>query len=355
MAKHVACCTGFWCTNIGNAFFGLGVEHALKAILGTRNVTPVADFQTYTTGYGKRLYPHRNQLEYISKLNIDYLVLAGPIISKYFLTLWKDLLLNLENRGIRYIIVSAGTMKMTQEAFAECQDFFQKHPPYLFTSRDRATFEAFGHYADYAYDGICFSFFAPDYYAPTGIDATYITLNFDKIGEPKIWRDDNDTTDPFSFSFDGGTYHIKHTLLTKMAKKTDRFSDALIYAASFLPQRKHADKIGEYTVFRTDHRFHPHFRRKIYAQKNSFCADLPYGYLDLYANTSLTLSDRVHACAVTLAYGKPAMLFAQTNRVGLLERVGATDITQRPIALDMNMLNAEKCAMLEWLGAHFQY
>ena len=90
----VAYCTGFWCTNIGNGFFSLGVEYVLKKILGAENVTVVSDYQTYTTSYGKRLYPHKNQLEYIAKLDVDYIVLAGPVISKYFLLLWKDILLD---------------------------------------------------------------------------------------------------------------------------------------------------------------------------------------------------------------------------------------------------------------------
>ena len=37
----VAYCTGFWCTNIGNGFFSLGVEYVLKKILGAENVTVV--------------------------------------------------------------------------------------------------------------------------------------------------------------------------------------------------------------------------------------------------------------------------------------------------------------------------
>ena len=93
----VAYCTGFWCTNIGNGFFSLGVEHVLKKVLGEKNVSVVSDFQTYTTSYGKRLYVDQNQLEYISALDVDYVVLAGPVISKYFLGLWKDILLKLND------------------------------------------------------------------------------------------------------------------------------------------------------------------------------------------------------------------------------------------------------------------
>ena len=348
MPARVAYCTGFWCTNIGNAFFSLGVEHVLKQILGDSNVTVVSDYQTYTTGYGKRLYPAKQQLEYISMLDVDYVVLAGPVLSKYFLELWKDILIKLEKRGIRYIILSAGMMKMTDEAFAECVSFFEQHRPFALVSRERSTYDAFGKYADHAYDGVCFSFFAPDYYSPASMgDAKRITMNFDKINEPDIRITEEEQA---AFTFDGKKFAVKHTgLFTKIAEKTDRFSDAIIYATSFLPQKKRTDTIGEYTVFRTDHRFHPHYRKKIYGQNNSFCADLPYGYLNLYANTDLTLSDRVHACAVTMAYGNTAMLFSKTNRVGLLERVGAGDISQKPVQLDLQRLTEEKKAMVNWL------
>lgn len=348
MAKRVAYCTGFWCTNIGNAFFSLGVEYVLKQILGEENVTVVSDYQTYTTGYGKRLYPDHNQLEYLSKLDVDYLVLAGPVLSKYFLILWREILVKLEQRGVRYVILSAGLMKMDDDSLKECQGFFKQHPPFALSTRDRKTYEAFSEYADHAYDGICFSFFTPDYYHPCQIEGNFITLNFDKISEPLIWTDDN--AESAAFEFNGKQYHIEQSgLVSKIASRTDRFSDALIYFASIFPQKKRTDTIGEYTVLRTDHRFHPHYRKKIYSQNNSFCADLPYGYLNIYANTELTLSDRVHACAVTMAYGHSAMLFAETNRVGLLERVGADSISEHPVALDMKNLENEKNKMREWL------
>ena len=107
--------------------------------------------------------------------------------------------------------------------------------------------------------------------------------------------------------------------------------------------------VGNLQIIRTDHRFHPHFRRKIYQQKNSFVADLPYGYLNLYANAEFTLSDRIHACAVTLAFGHSAMLFAKTDRHGLLDRVGAENICNRLVKLDMPRLEEEKKNQIDWL------
>lgn len=351
---RIAYCTGFWCTNIGNGFFSMGVEYALKKILGAENVTVISDLQTYTTGYGKRLYVDKNQLEYISSMDVDYIVLAGPILSKYFLTLWKDILLKLQSRGVGYILLSAGTMKLNDEERQRIQTFFKECPPYAFSSRDRAVYEAFGAYAKHSYDGICFSFFAPEYYAPAGMTALkpYVVYNFDKIGEPEIRQaDDASKADETQFEYKGARYRIVYPRwLTAISAKTDRFTDALIYAASVLPAPQRSDRMGEYRVLRTDHRFHPHFRRKIYRQHDSFVADLPFGYLNLYANAELTLSDRVHACAATLAFGNAAMLFAKTNRCGLLERVGAEGICERPVRLDMKRLEAEKRSQMEWLG-----
>ena len=350
---RVAYCTGFWCTNIGNGFFSMGVEYALKHVLSDKNVTVVSDLQTYTTAYGKRLYRHKNQLEYISDLNVDYVVLAGPVLSKYFLRMWGDILRKLRDRGVGYILLSTGTMKLDAAASEQIKKFFQECPPYALSSREEMVYNEFGRYAEHAYNGICYSFFVPDAYATSPIcwDRPYVVYNFDKIREPvlRVHPAGQEPRGPW-FDFEQQRFSVcMPGLISAMAQKTDRFTDALIYAASVLPAPKRENTLGDYRIVRTDHRFHPHFRGKIYEQANSFVADLPHGYLNLYANASLTLSDRVHACAVTLAFGKSAMLFSKTNRSGLLDRVGAVEIYQKPVALDMDYLAEEKQKQLRWL------
>ena len=216
-----------------------------------------------------------------------------------------------------------------------------------------AVYNEFGKYAKHSYNGICFSFFLPDVYSPGGISGAepYVVYNFDKINEPKIWVEDGKEKKAVrEFEYGGDRFKMSYPkFLTSVSSKTDRFTDALIYAMSILPAAKRSEMVGKYKVIRTDHRFHPHFRRKIYRQKNSYVADLPYGYINLYANSKLTLSDRVHACAATLAFGNSAMLFSKTNRSGLLERVGASDICSGPVKLDLDLLAREKNNELEWL------
>lgn len=354
----MAYCTGFWSTNIGNGFFSMGVEYALKKVLGEKNVTIVSDLQTYTTGYGRRLYTHKNQLVYLSSLDVDYIVLAGPVLSKYFLVLWKDILLELKERGIGYILLSAGIMKMDEKSNQELKEFFKECPPYAISSRDESVYKEYKEFSEKVYNGICFSFFVPDTYNPVSMSALspYIVCNFDKIGEPEIWKgSDKNKKWNTEFEFENDTYKIAYPkLFTAISSKTDRFTDALIYALSVFPSPKRSNQIGKYKVIRTDQRFHPHYRRKIYRQENSYVADLPYGYLNIYANSTLTLSDRIHACAVTMAFGNSAMLFAKTNRCGLLERVGASGINERPVKLDLDNLAIEKEKQLAWLNKIFQ-
>ena len=44
------------------------------------------------------------------------------------------------------------------------------------------------------------------------------------------------------------------------------------------------------------------------------------------------------------------MLFSETSRVGLLDRVGAEGISEHPVSISVDYLNNEKQKMLNWLS-----
>lgn len=90
---------------------------------------------------------------------------------------------------------------------------------------------------------------------------------------------------------------------------------------------------------------------KIYQHPNAVASDEPWTYFNVYANAELTLADRVHACVITLAYGKPAMLFTPSPRSALFERVGCGAIRERPVMLDAEYLEDERQKELAWLKA----
>lgn len=351
---RIVYCDSFWAQNIGNGIFGLGVDYILKTVFGRENVTTVYDLQTYVNGYGKRFFTSKNAMDYISVIDADYIVLSGPVISRYFLPMWKNTLINLHKRGIGYMIVSAGVMKCDENTVKECREFFREYPPFVLSTRDEQTYNLFHEYATHSYNGICGAFFIPNAYSPAPTSAIKPTLvvNFDKIPEPEISLTPIPKSD-FNFKFNDDEFYIRFSgtgMLSRAGSKTDRFSDALIYATSILPSRPRPAMIGKYTVIRTDHRYIPHYRSKIYKYCNSVCSDLPHTYINIYANADLTLSDRVHACATTLAYGNTAMCIVKTNRISLLNRVGATDVCRRPVKIDMDMLDSEKKKLLDWLG-----
>ena len=91
---------------------------------------------------------------------------------------------------------------------------------------------------------------------------------------------------------------------------------------------------------------------KIYRHPNATAADEPWTYINICANADLTLTDRVHACVTTLAYGSPAMLFTPSPRAALFERLGLGDIRDRLVTLDPGLLEEEQEKQIDWLRRH---
>lgn len=348
--RRVAYIGGCWSTNIGNGFFNLGADYVLKQIFDSDKVNMIMDQSAFTPGWTRKKGNIPWAINYWEHLDVNYVVFLGPIISKAFLAIWKPTLDTLKKRDIKYMILSAGMMKYDNDVIAEIKEYFKENPPYVITTRDRTMYDTFKDCVPNIYDGVCFAFFVPDYYKPFKTDlGDVMAINFDKIDEPHIYIDEPDRKVDAEFDFEGHHYGMKFKGLAGICLKTDRFTDALIYAASPLPRGKRPDKIGDFTIIRPDHRYNPMFVRKAFRYPNSFCADIPHTYANIYANTKLTISDRVHACALTLAYGNAAYLLAKTSRSGLLTRVGADEITEHPVKIDLVYLNSEKQKLIDWL------
>ena len=77
--------------------------------------------------------------------------------------------------------------------------------------------------------------------------------------------------------------------------------------------------------------------------------DTPEGYLIAYANSELTLSNRVHANVATLSYGNTAMYFSDSKRATLLNRLDLSEIYNKPMTLDQDRLDEEKFNLLNFI------
>lgn len=345
----VAYVGGYWATNIGNAFFNLGAEYVLTEVFGKDNVHMVFDHPSGIFRRQKQKGNPKRSLNLIENLNVDMVVLLGPVLSGDFLKTWGPTLLKLKSRGIKYSILSCGLMKYNDEDLRKIGDFFGDTPPLLVTTRDEEAYEKLSPLVSKIYNGIDFAFFVPDIHNPVGINiANMVTLNFDKFYEPRI-KIESSIQNP-TFTFENKDWLLKfNKFFMGLGKTTDRFTDALIYLFSVFPAKDRPTKIDDYTIIRTDHRFTPILRNKVFRYSNSFVSDIPMSYLDIYANSKLTLSDRVHACAVTLAYGNYSMFFARTKRSKLLDRVGATEIRNKPVKIDLDNLKIEKQNLIDWI------
>jgi hypothetical protein len=86
-------------------------------------------------------------------------------------------------------------------------------------------------------------------------------------------------------------------------------------------------------------------------QQNTLISDIPEDYLQLYANTKATFSDRVHACIATFAFGHPAMLFSKTKRAFLFKRLGLETVQEKLTYPDMMKIKEEKIKQVQFLAS----
>lgn len=346
--KNIGYVGGFWSTNIGNSFFNLGAEYILKRIFPEDNVVMISDQPGYWTFWNKKKGNPKNALDFIGACDLDYLVLLGPCLTESFGALWEKSFEKLVAKGTKIAIISAGQMKYTDEEIIVAKRVLRKYPPLVIATRDRKTYENFKDCAENVYCGIDAAFFVSDLYKPVRTSlGKYIVMNFDKLPEPRLKKvHDNTFSKNKKIKIGSNIYEIKFPSFKKwLGNKSDAFK----YISALLPEGNAPDSIDRIKIVRTNNRYNPMFIKRVYKFPNSFASDVPYSYLNLHANAEITLSDRVHSCVASLAYGKPAILFKRTGRSGLLERVGAHDIQDKPVTINQDNLKNEKEQLIKFL------
>jgi len=218
----------------------------------------------------------------------------------------------------------------------------------LMVTRDTDTFNLLGDLSEKSLDGIDFAFFLSDYYPVQKIGAltNSVSLNFDKIPEPRISLNSSSSSTGASFDFAGDRWQIKFPRFRQWLARSSRYG---MFLEGVLFGGNEVEKIGDYDVVRLDHRPHPLVRAKTYRSPRMLVNDTPYPYLQVYGNAALTMTDRVHAAVAALQYGKPAMLFSSSPRVRLLDRLGLQEIDHQPVWLDKELLKEEKRKIREFL------
>jgi hypothetical protein len=345
----VALVSGFWGQNIGNAFFNIGGKRILEEVFPEHSVEFIQDQPGYWT-FNFRRNP-KNDIGLLKYIKADYLVLQGPVLSKIYRSLWSNTLAALTRKGAKIILLSAGLFRYTEEEISSVREMLKEFPPFIISTRDHKTYEALADCCDRSYSGIDSAFFVPDVYKPFQLDlSSYITINFDRLPEPSIYLSNSKKLNigVFENNFEALGYYW-YLKFPKLQKWLSLKGKAESYIGSFFDLRRLPSKLGSFSIIRPEHRFNPHVGVKIYRQPNALVSDEPFTYFTVYAGTSLTLSDRVHACVVTLAYGKPAMLFSHSPRTYLFDHLGLSEIRNKPMVLKKEDLEKKKRAQVNFL------
>lgn len=344
--KKIGILTGYWSTNVGNAFFQLGAQHVLKKIFPDDLIVPVPDMQGY-------INPAKgnpaNSLDYLSDLDLDYLVILGPFIRPEFPSIALPPLKKLAAKGTQFIAMGVGMMQYDSETIGNVAALAKELPIRAFVTRDSQTYKAFGNLFPAAFDAIDVAFFVSDVWpdiAPK-FEKPYIALNFDQIPEPKFVPTENPVQATNVIELGSKRYELLFPATRRKlceASFVNQVIDRVLFSAG------EPGFTGEFDYIRTDHRYNPVSLKKIYASPRTFSSDVPWPYLSIYRGAHTTFSNRVHACVATLSFGNQAMLFSKSPRAYLLERAGASTIKERPTRLDMEKIRQEKNAMIEFLG-----
>jgi len=331
----VAIVSGFWGQNIGNAFFNIGGKWILEQVLPDARINYIQDQPGYRTFNDQSKGNPKNDWRLLARLDIDMIVLEGPMLTVNFPALWEDTFKTLTARGVKIVLLGAAMFRFNEEEKRVNREFLNKYRPYVLSSRDIPTYETFKECAEHSHCGIDSAFFANRAYKPFELKTDpYVTVNFDRWPEPSISVDEDDPIEgKKDFQWDKKTWHLDFPQwLSKMSDKNKWWS----YIGSFMDRRSLGDEVGGYQIVRPEHRFNPHITWKVYKRPNAVASDEPWTYFTVYANTALTISDRVHACIVTLSYGKPAIMFSPSPRSQVFDRLGVEGIRSHVTTLYPN-------------------
>jgi polysaccharide pyruvyl transferase len=340
LPKRVALVYGGGGQNVGNAFFCEGGKWILEQVFGEGAIGLVQTPPAYWTFRDQRKGNPRNAFPLLANLDVDFLVLQGPLFTRTFKTIWRKTLLQLRERGGQLVLLGCAFHGYDREEADLAEGFLREVDPLAVVTRDTATYRSAAGWGLNCHNGVDSAFALPHAYHPPviRIDGEYIAMTFDRYPEPSFFQGTARTPEgePTAFNlerelrFDGEAWHFAQPKLQEWFSNQGKWQ---AYLGARLDRRLMSSSLGRFQVIRPEHRYNPHVSWKIYRQPNGIVSDEPFTYLAVYAGAALTLSDRVHACVATLAYEKPAMLFTPSRRSHLFERIGLADIRKRPVTL----------------------
>lgn len=352
---RIALVCGGWGQNIGNAFFNIGGHYVLSEVFGQGQVGFHQDQPNYRTLHNKFKGNPVNYVDLISYMDIDYVVLQGPVFNPWIYVSWAKTFKALKRRGVKIAFLSSAFFKFRDKEYATVRGFLEEFPPAFISTRDSRSYEILkGFFPKLPiFDGIDSGFFLNRTAVPFGTSAfePFCAFTFDRYSEPTFMKS---APDPKKYESKkvwilNKTYYAA---VPKFLHNSGHKSKIWAYIGDYFDRRRHADKIDGFNIVRPEHRSYPHITYKIYRHPNATASDDPWTYVNIYGNATFTLSDRVHACVASLTYGKQAMLFTPSPRSSLFDRVGVESIREQLCTLDLDFLTEQQEKEISWVRNH---
>lgn len=247
-----------------------------------------------------------NALKLMDYQIADLHVYSGPMIPQ-LLTNYKSKIKGIEGRGNKYALISVSGAGVSEEERKEIGAFLKKYPPVFFSSRDEETYLKFKEFVPNSYNGICTAFLVNHYLPVDEIEfgTPFFISSFYRELEPVF-----STTKSVSVED------------IKLERKKNYFGLNNRYSRHFSGLRPQQDVLGTHKIVRVRQDLSTHFKHVKFSHPNSFMSFNLLSYLALYKAADFTISDRVHSCAVTLAFGNPTKLITDSPRAGIFDRLG---------------------------------
>lgn len=254
----------------------------------------------------KSLEQKKNALHLMDYQSADLHVFSGPII-RQILTNYKKKIIDLKAKGQQYALVSVSSAGISDALWKETGEFLLKYPPLFLCSRDEDTYIRFKEYVRNSYNGICTAFLVNKLLPVDKLDESckFFISSFYKELEP--------------------VYKVKGELdieSIELDRKRNFFGIDHRYSRHFNWLRPKQEMLNDHKIVRVQQEVTTKFSHITFAQPNSFVSFNPLSYLALYKSADFTISDRVHSCVASLAFGKPARLFTNSPRAGIFDRLG---------------------------------
>lgn len=265
--------------------------------------------------------------------DVDAVMFAGPMFDMNFRKLFAPAFKQAREAGQKIFLVSAGGINYNPAEAEHCRSVLEEFKPDLLWTRDSETYDMLGAYVKNAHSGVCGAWFTPDYYP--GYDTpslgNYFCSAFDFRPEPAMSVLERALHGDAQLPGDG----------IDNAKKTARIRRVL--------QRGLPSELGGNTIIRPTHRPANHPITN-FTNPNTFAAYTPYGYLNLYRNARFTITDRLHASVVTMAYGNPAYLYLRSKRGYLLKSAGIEYDHGKRLTVDPTYLAERKASVVRFIS-----